>query len=112
MHFIAKSPGGSSDLPSHPGESWTKLGTGEGQDKNLGKNQQGSSNQGGGGGTSTGEKYRNADLNKSDVWGHLPAALRAEMNAYSNPQPFMPKYDDLIKKYYRTIAEQGRRKGD
>ena len=54
---------------------------------------------------------RNADLYK-DVWGHLPEALRAEMNAYSNPRPFMPRYDDLIKKYYRMIAEQGRKKGE
>jgi hypothetical protein len=84
---------------------------GDGQDKNLANNQ-GSSNQGGGGGTSTGPINRNADLNKTGVWGHLPAALRPDMNAYSNPQPFMPRYDDLIKKYYRTIAEQGRRKGD
>jgi hypothetical protein len=67
----------------------------------------------GGGGSQSppGPKDRNADLYK-DVWGHLPESLRAEMNAYSNPQPFMPRYDDLIKKYYRTIAEQGRRKGD
>ncbi len=59
------------------------------------------------------EKKRdlNADLYK-DVWGHLPESLRPEMNAYSNPQPFLPRYDDLVKKYYRTIAEQGRKKGD
>jgi Ca-activated chloride channel family protein len=57
------------------------------------------------------EPNPNADLYK-DIWGHLPEALRAEMNAYSNPQPFIPKYDDLVKKYYRNIAEQGRRKGD
>ena len=37
---------------------------------------------------------------------------RAEMRAYSNPEPFLAKYDDLIRKYYRTIAEQGRKKGD
>jgi hypothetical protein len=47
-----------------------------------------------------------------DVWGHLPESLRAEMNAYSNPQPFMPRYDRVIREYYRTIAEQGRKKGD
>ena len=57
------------------------------------------------------KKNLNADLYK-DVWGHLPESLRAEMNAYSNPSPFLPRYDDLIKKYYRTIAEQGRKKGD
>ena len=56
-------------------------------------------------------KDRNADLYK-DVWGHLPETLRAEMNAYSNTKGFMPEYEDLISKYYRTIAEQGRRKGD
>lgn len=47
-----------------------------------------------------------------DIWGHLPESLRAEMNAYSNPQPFLPRYDRLIREYYRTIAEQGRKKGD
>jgi hypothetical protein len=52
---------------------------------------------------------RNADLYKAE-WGHLPASLRAQMDAYSNPQPFLPKYDELIKRYYQTIAEQGRRK--
>lgn len=54
---------------------------------------------------------KNADLDK-EVWGHVPQTLRAQMDAYSNPQPFMPKYDDLIKRYYQTIAEQGRRKGE
>jgi hypothetical protein len=48
----------------------------------------------------------------NDFWGHLPESLRAEMNAYSNPQPFMPRYDRLIREYYKTIAEQGRKKGD
>jgi len=50
--------------------------------------------------------------NYKDVWGHLPESLRAEMNAYSNPQPFLPRYDRLIREYYKTIAEQGRKKGD
>jgi hypothetical protein len=54
---------------------------------------------------------KNAEMYK-DVWGHLPESMRAQMNAYSNPQPFLPRYDDLVKKYYRTIAEQGRKKGD
>jgi hypothetical protein len=68
-------------------------------------------NPGGRGKSSENDKNINADLYK-EVWGHLPESLRAEMNAYSNPAPFMPRYDDLIKKYYRTIAEQGRKKGD
>lgn len=67
----------------------------------------------GGGGGDKGERAmnKNADLYK-DIWGHLPETLRAQMDAYSNPQPFLPKYDELIKRYYRTIAEQGRRKGE
>lgn len=66
---------------------------------------------GAGGGKDDHARNRNSDLYKDD-WGHLPETLRAQMDAYSKPQPFMPKYDDLIKRYYRTIAEQGRRKGD
>jgi hypothetical protein len=69
-------------------------------------------NGGGGGDKDDRARNKNADLNKHGVWGHLPQTLRAQMDAYSNPQPFMPKYDDLIKRYYRTIAEQGRRKGE
>jgi hypothetical protein len=70
-----------------------------------------SNSQSGGGKSPQNNKNLNADLYK-EVWGHLPESLRAEMNAYSNPSPFLPRYDDLIKKYYRTIAEQGRKKGD
>lgn len=106
MQQRASRPGGRQGGPRQ-----AKGGQKQGQDKNMARNQ-GSGNQPGGGGTSSGPKYRNADLDKTSVWGHLPEALRPDMNAYSNPQPFMPKYDDLIKKYYRTIAEQGRRKGD
>ena len=73
-----------------------------------GKNGNGS----GGGDRDDRVRNKNADLDKQGVWGHLPQTLRPQMDAYSNPQPFIPKYDDLIKRYYRTIAEQGRRKGD
>jgi hypothetical protein len=81
--------------------------------KQGGQPKQGSGNMGGGGdGKPTDPlKDKNADLYK-DVWGHLPEALRAEMMAYSNDKQFMAKYDELIKRYYRSIAEQGRRKGD
>jgi hypothetical protein len=72
----------------------------------------GSNGKGAGGGSDAANRNRNADLHKYDVWGHLPETVRAKMDTYSNPEPFLPKYDDLIKKYYRTIAEQGRRKGD
>lgn len=44
-----------------------------------------------------------------DVWGHLPEKARMEMDAYSRSQ-FMPQYDQILRQYYRTIAEQGRRR--
>jgi len=56
-----------------------------------------------------GELNNNADLYK-DIWGHLPEALRAEMNAYSSDKEMIPKYDALIKKCSRAIAEQSSRK--
>jgi len=63
---------------------------------------------GGGGGKNSNNKEENtvADLFR-DVWGHLPLAKRQEMDAYAKER-FMPKYDDLLRQYYRTIAEQGR----
>jgi hypothetical protein len=51
-----------------------------------------------------------ADLYK-DIWGHLPETLRQEMDQYSREQ-FMARYSDLLKQYYATIAEKGRRKGE
>ena len=54
------------------------------------------------------DKNTIADLFK-DIWGHLPQTKRLEMDAYSKER-FMPKYEDLLRQYYRTIAEQGRRK--
>jgi hypothetical protein len=90
-----------------------KPGTGSGQQQqNPNDLANGSGNAGGGGGQDRpGEMNRNADLFK-DVWGNLPETLRAELNAYARTDQYMAKYDELIKKYYRTIAEQGRRKGE
>jgi len=51
-----------------------------------------------------------AELYK-DIWGHLPETLRQEMTQYTREQ-FMPKYNELLKQYYATIAEKGRKQGD
>lgn len=43
-----------------------------------------------------------------DVWGHLPPALRQQLlNVYS--EKFLPKYDELVRKYYEALAEQNRK---
>lgn len=57
-----------------------------------------------------GELNKIADLYK-DIWGHLPEAMRLEMDQYAREQ-FMMKYNDLLKQYYATIAEKGRKKGE
>jgi hypothetical protein len=51
---------------------------------------------------------RIADLYK-DVWGHLPDKVRQEMDMYFR-EKFMPRYNDLLRQYYSTIAEQNKRK--
>jgi hypothetical protein len=66
------------------------------------------SNNGGGGNSSGHKKSTVADLFR-DVWGHLPETKRQEMDAYARER-FMPKYDELLRQYYRTISEQGRKK--
>jgi hypothetical protein len=65
----------------------------------------------GGGNDRPQERDLTADLYRN-IWGHLPETLRAEMNAYSNPSPFLPRYDRVISEYYKTIARKGRQKGD
>jgi hypothetical protein len=47
-----------------------------------------------------------ADLFK-DVWGHLPQTKRQEMDAYSRER-LMPRYEDILRQYYRTISEARR----
>lgn len=53
------------------------------------------------------EEARREELEK-DVWGHLPPALRKQLlNVYSDK--FLPKYEDLVRSYYETLAERGRK---
>lgn len=54
------------------------------------------------------EARRREDLVK-DVWGHLPPSLRQELlNVYS--EKYLPKYEDLVRRYFEALAEQGRRR--
>lgn len=85
----------------------------KGQPMNPGGQQPNNPGNNPGGGNNGPDNTRDINTEKyKDIWGHLPESLRAEMNAYSNPQPFLPRYDGLIREYYKTIAEQGRKKGD
>jgi len=43
-----------------------------------------------------------------DVWGHLPPALREELNnAYK--ENYLPKYEDQVRKYYESLAEKNKK---
>jgi hypothetical protein len=46
------------------------------------------------------------DLYK-DIWGHLPERLRQEMDMYYREQ-FMPRYQELLRQYYSSLAERKR----
>ncbi|MBM4069476.1 MAG: hypothetical protein FJ271_11080 [Planctomycetes bacterium] len=81
--------------------------TGNGKD-NSGKNAKNDGNGGKGGDGNDKKKSTVADL-YPDIWGHLPQTKRLEMDAYSRER-FMPRYEELLRQYYRTIAEQTRRK--
>jgi hypothetical protein len=53
------------------------------------------------------EVARRQQLEK-DVWGHLPPALRQELlNSYT--EKFLPKYDELVRRYYEALAERNKR---
>lgn len=71
----------------------------------------GDGKQKGGGGTK-GDSDRKpptvSDLYKNP-WGHLPEKRRQEMDAYGR-EHFPRKYEQLLREYYRTIAEQDSRK--
>lgn len=94
---------------SRPGQGQQQSRAGQ-QPQQGNSMQPGQGNQGGQGNGGQKDAGRIADLYK-DIWGHLPEAMRMEMDAYSR-EKFMAKYNDLLKQYYATIAEKGRRKGD
>lgn len=51
------------------------------------------------------EMARRRDLVK-DVWGHLPPALRQKLLNVSSDKS-LPKYDELIRRYFESLAEEG-----
>jgi hypothetical protein len=44
-----------------------------------------------------------------DVWGHLPDKMRQQATQYYQ-QDFMPRYTELLKLYYSSLAEKGGKK--
>lgn len=54
------------------------------------------------------EESRRQQIAK-DVWGHLPPQIRdALQNSFS--EKYLPKYDELVKRYYEALAEKDRQR--
>jgi len=45
-----------------------------------------------------------------EVWGHLPEKMRQEMDLYFRDR-FMPRYSELLRQYYSSLAERGGKTG-
>ena len=45
-----------------------------------------------------------------EVWGHLPEKMRQEMDLYFRDR-FMPRYSELLRQYYSSLAERGVKNG-
>lgn len=55
------------------------------------------------------ELARRRDLIK-DVWGHLPPALRQKLLNVASEKS-LPKYDELVRRYFESLAEEGTQSG-
>jgi hypothetical protein len=77
------------------------------QQKSQSKAPAGQTSNGATGGNSPPGLDKLADLYK-DTWGEYPFRERQEMDAYQK-EGYMAKYRELLKQYYSTIAEKGRR---
>ena len=49
------------------------------------------------------------EVTRKQVWGHLPEKLRQQMSQYYKEQ-FMPRYNDLLRQYYASLAEREKAK--
>ncbi|QDU60031.1 hypothetical protein Pan216_08680 [Planctomycetes bacterium Pan216] len=48
------------------------------------------------------------DKDERDIWGHLGALMRDEMSQYAK-EDFLPRYRELLEKYYTRIATESSR---
>ncbi len=100
-----KQKGGSQEKPS-PGQKKQQDSKSESEKQSQGKKSRDSDNQLRQSRSAAEEEARQRMA--KDVWGHLPAALRQELlNVYS--EKYLPKYDEMVRKYYEALAEQNRR---
>jgi len=96
------------DLAKNTGGKGSKENPKIGGDPKGGKDPKSVAGNGGGKGDPNKPKTP-ADFLRDGDWGRLPAHQRMELDAYARDR-FIRDYEPLLQQYYRTIAEQGRRK--
>jgi hypothetical protein len=57
------------------------------------------------------DKPQGPVVNNKDVWGVLPPELRDEMLNVFKEEP-LPARDELVRRYYKAVAEKGVKKED
>jgi hypothetical protein len=72
------------------------------------KDKKGNGNNPGGGGDSKASKPLDPKIAKG-LWGDLPTKARQQADALASDQ-IMPRYEELMRQYYKTIAEQKRKR--
>ncbi len=111
--FVKRNEGGGTHSKAPPSKQGDKnKNDPQSKPKNGGKNQQDNA-------TNSEDTLRTANKTnvrtierkvlEKNVWGHLPATLRKKLlNIYS--EKYLPQYDDVVRKYFESLAEEGRKK--
>jgi hypothetical protein len=96
------------DISKKDGDKSDEKGQAKGNDPGNSQGQQGGLASVKNAKTSKSKSSLTAETYRTD-WGHLPMTKRLEMDAYSKER-FMPRYDEMLQQYYKTVAEQGKKK--
>lgn len=91
------------DQPGGGGKPKDDNPMGSGSGKPMGGNEAGN------GGKSAPPGLPNEDPFTKQVWGHLPEKLRQQA-LQSYREQFMPRYGEMLKQYYSTLAEREKAK--
>ena len=101
-----KNGGGKDDQPKKKDEELAKKNEGKG-DANKDDQPPEGAGAAGTSGKGSDKKDNTIASQKLDIWGHLPENRRKEMQVFQRER-FMPRYEELLREYYRSLAE-GRR---
>jgi hypothetical protein len=97
--------GGNAQRPQPGGQDQQPGGQDRQQAAGAGQQPQNVGGQQAGGGNRAAPELPLDDAITKQVWGHLPERLRQQMSQYYKEQ-FMPKYSEMLRQYYASLAER------